>query len=117
MVVDQLQGEGVDVLFKALSDSTRRDILIRALQGRQSVSALARQYPMSFAAVQKHVALLERAGLVVKERRGREQLVHTNIEAIRRTQRLLEQIEELWRGRLDRFQEVLENEGGGSPWP
>lgn len=110
MVVDLLRGDEVNILFKALSDATRRDILIRTLHGQQSVSALARHYPISFAAVQKHVALLERAGLVIKEKRGREQLVHTDIEAIRRTQRLLDQIEELWRGRLDRFQGVLESE-------
>jgi DNA-binding transcriptional ArsR family regulator len=113
MVVDSLGAAEVDVLFKALSDSTRRDILVRTLSGPQSISALARNYPISFAAVQKHVALLERAGLVKKERRGREQLVETNIEAVRQTQRLLEMIEELWRERLDRFQEVLEQ--GGNP--
>lgn len=113
MVVDIWQDEEGDLLFKALSDSTRRDILIRTLDGDRSVSALARLYPISFAAVQKHVAVLERAGLVTKEKRGREQLVHTNIEAIRRTQRLLEQVEEVWRARLDRFHHVLGDTEGG----
>lgn len=95
------------MMFKALSDSTRRDILIRTLHADLSVSALARLYPMSFAAVQKHVATLEQAGFVTKEKHGREQLVSTNVEAIRKTRRLLEQIEELWRDRLGRFESVL----------
>jgi len=74
----------VDRIFHALADSTRRDIVRRVLDGEWSVSALAREYPMSFAAVQKHVAVLERAELVTKERRGREQLVHPNLQTVRR---------------------------------
>ena len=70
MVVDQ-----DDLLFGALADSTRRDIFRRAREGRLSVSALAREYPISVTAVQKHVAVLERAELVSKERVGRETIV------------------------------------------
>jgi len=83
------------------------------MEGGQSVSTLARQYPMSFAAVQKHVAVLERAALVSKQRRGREQLVQSNLDTIRDAFRLLDQLEAVWRGRIDRFGEVLaeENEG------
>ena len=95
-------------MFNALADPTRRDIVRRALVGEHSVSALARGYPMSVAAVQKHVAVLERAGLVHKERRGREQIVHTDIEAVRAAARLLDRIEELWRDRLDRFGALLD---------
>ncbi len=73
MVVGELTDDEVDRLFHALSDATRRDILRRCIRGEPSVSRLADVYPMSFAAVQKHVAVLERAGLVTKERRGREQ--------------------------------------------
>lgn len=83
------------------------------MSGDQSVSALARNYPMSFAAVQKHVAVLERAGLVGKERSGREQLVQTDIETIRLASELLEEFEEMWRGRIDRMEEILtESEKG-----
>ncbi len=96
-----------DLLFNALADATRRDIVRRTAQDEYSVSALAAAYPMSFAAVQKHVAVLERAGLVTKERRGREQLVRTDIEAIRAASRLLDQFEALWRSRIDRFGEIL----------
>jgi DNA-binding transcriptional ArsR family regulator len=99
--------ERADLVFNALADPTRRDIVRKAMAGENSVSELARNYPMSFAAVQKHVAVLQRAGLVTKERRGREQLVHTDIEAIRAAARLLDQFEELWRARLDRFGDLL----------
>ncbi len=84
MVVGKLDAEQrTDLVFGALADATRRDIVRRAMDGDHSVSSLARLYPMSFAAVQKHVAVLERSGLVTKERRGREQLVRTNVDAIR----------------------------------
>ncbi|HUY57099.1 MAG TPA: winged helix-turn-helix domain-containing protein [Candidatus Micrarchaeaceae archaeon] len=96
-----------DRVFNALADRTRRDILRRAMDGEHSVSDLARSYPMSFAAVQKHVAVLERAGLVVKHPRGREQLVLTDVDAGRTALRLLDQLEVLWRSRIDRFAEVL----------
>lgn len=107
MVVDQLDDETVDRLFHALADATRRDIVRRAMTGEHSVSALARYYPMSLTAVQKHVGVLERAGLVTKHRRGREQVVRIDIEAIRRASALLDELEAVWRGRLHRFAAVL----------
>ncbi|MEX1134918.1 MAG: winged helix-turn-helix domain-containing protein [Acidimicrobiia bacterium] len=113
MVVETLEQQRADLIFHALSDVTRRDIVRRAMEGGQSVSALARHYPMSFAAVQKHVAVLERAELVDKRRQGREQLVQSNIDTIRHAFRLLDQLEAIWRSRIDRFGEVLaeQNEG------
>jgi len=99
--------DDTDRVFQALADATRRDIVGRAMDGRHSVSALARQYPMSVAAVQKHVAILERAGLVTRVRRGRETLVHTDIAAVRRAADVLDAFEALWRARLDRFGAVL----------
>jgi len=95
--------EDVDRLFHALSDTTRRDILHRCIAGEPSVSRLAEVYPMSFAAVQKHVAVLERAGLVTKERRGREQLVRTDGAAVERARRALDELEAAWRGRVERM--------------
>jgi DNA-binding transcriptional ArsR family regulator len=99
--------ETVDRAFHALADATRRDILRRSVRGDSSVSRLAAAYPMSFAAVQKHVAVLERAGLVTKERRGREQLVRTDPGAVRRARQALDQLELAWRGRVDRMAELL----------
>jgi len=107
MVVDELTDETVDRLFHALADATRRDILRRSVGGESSVSRLAAAYPMSFAAVQKHVAVLERAGLITKERRGREQLVHADHDAVARAQRVLDQLEAAWRGRVGRMSHLL----------
>jgi DNA-binding transcriptional ArsR family regulator len=92
-----------DRAFQALADGTRRDIVRRAIAGEEGVAELAEHYPMSFAAVQKHVAILERAGLVTKVRIGRRKVVRTNVEGLRRARRLLDRYEELWRGRLDRM--------------
>jgi DNA-binding transcriptional ArsR family regulator len=107
MVVDIPDEEYANELFHALADATRRDIVRRSMRGDHSVSALARHYPMSFAAVQKHVAVLERAGLVAKHRRGREQLVETDIETIRKANQLLEELEAIWRSRIDRIDDLL----------
>ncbi|PPI09127.1 helix-turn-helix domain-containing protein [Rathayibacter sp. AY1B8] len=100
----------IDLLFRALADSTRRDIVARVLVGEQSVSALAARYEMSFAAVQKHVAVLERAVLVRKRRSGREQLVQGEVAAVRRASRLLDAYEQLWAGRIDRMSDLLDEE-------
>jgi DNA-binding transcriptional ArsR family regulator len=107
MVVDELTEDTIDGLFHALADPTRRDILRRCAADEPSVSRLARAYPMSFAAVQKHVAVLERAGLVTKEPRGREQLVHTDTGAVARAREALDDLERTWRGRLDRMSALL----------
>ena len=96
-----------DALFHALADRTRRDILRRVLAGEHSVSALAQNYAMSFAAVQKHVAVLERAGLVTKRRRGREQLASGEVEAVRSVAALLSELEQIWRGRVVRIDALL----------
>ena len=98
-------------MFGALADATRRDIVRRAIDGREGIAELAAHYPMSFAAVQKHVAVLERAGLVTKERSGRRKVVRTDLEGLRMARRLLDQYEELWRGRMDRMAELLTDNG------
>lgn len=97
----------VDRLFRALADGTRRDIVRRTLTREASVSELAASYEMSFAAVQKHVAVLERAGLVTKHPQGRERLVRGNPEAIRKAQALLDRYEDIWRGRVERLDALL----------
>jgi DNA-binding transcriptional ArsR family regulator len=115
MVVDQLTEDTIDGLFHALADPTRRDILRRCAADEPSVSRLARGYPMSFAAIQKHVAVLERAGLVIKEPRGREQLVRTDADAVARARQALDDLEATWRGRVDRMSALLDQgtEPGG----
>jgi DNA-binding transcriptional ArsR family regulator len=96
-----------DQVFAALADATRRDIVLRALSGHEGVAELAGHYPMSFAAVQKHVAILERAGLITKQRTGRRKVVRTNIEALRLARGLLDQYEAMWRGRIDRMTDLI----------
>jgi DNA-binding transcriptional ArsR family regulator len=96
-----------DHVFAALADATRRDIVLRALAGNEGVAELAGHYAMSFAAVQKHVAVLERAGLVSKERTGRRKVVQTNVEALRLARGLLDQYEALWRGRVERMTALI----------
>jgi DNA-binding transcriptional ArsR family regulator len=100
---------GTDRIFAALADATRRDIVRRAMDGEEGVAELASHYPMSFAAVQKHVAILERAGLVGKQRIGRRKVVRTRTEGIRVAQDLLDRYQELWRGRFDRMSELITN--------
>ncbi|BFU46477.1 ArsR/SmtB family transcription factor [Krasilnikovia sp. MM14-A1004] len=102
-----------DRIFHALADPTRRDILARAIRAEQSVSALARHYPISLAAVQKHVVVLERAALVVKQRRGREQVVHVDMAVLRRATRLLDAFEQLWRHRAHGIAQILAEDREG----
>lgn len=97
-----------DRVFGALADATRRDIVRRAIDGNEGVAQLAGHYPMSFAAVQKHVAILERAGLVTKRRIGRRKVVRTNLAGLAVARRLLDQYEELWRGRIGRMTDLVD---------
>ncbi|MFV9632880.1 MULTISPECIES: ArsR/SmtB family transcription factor [Mycobacterium] len=109
MVTDQDE-DRADAFFHALADRTRRDILRRVLAGEHSVTALAAQYDMSFAAVQKHVAVLEKAGLISKRRQGREQLASGDVEAVRSVASMLTELEDVWRGRIARIDDLLSEE-------
>ena len=116
MVIREVADRHADAVFHALADRTRRDILGTVLAGDHSVSDLARRYPMSFAAVHKHVAALERAGLVTKTRRGREQRVSGNVAAIRGAHGVLDQLEAVWQGRVERIGALLtESDQGARP--
>ena len=108
--MDERNEDRADALFHALADRTRRDILRRVLAGEHSVSALAGAYDMSFAAVQKHVAVLERAGLLTKRRSGREALANGDVEAVRSVASMLDELEAVWRGRIDRIDSLLAEE-------
>ena len=115
MVIRTPDTERADAIFHALTDPTRRDILATVLQEAHSVSDLARRYPISFAAVHKHVGALERAGLVTKTRHGREQRVRGDVVTLRTAHRLLDDLEGLWRGRMDRIETLLADPVDGAP--
>jgi len=114
MVVYMLTDVAADRIFQALGAATRRDILARAIREEQSVSALARHYEMSFAAVQKHVAVLERAALVTKERRGREQIVRGHAPTLHEAAALLDAYEQMWIERTTRIADILAGEEGST---
>ena len=107
VVFVQIAPPDFDRMFGALADHTRRDIVRRAIDGGEGVAELASHYPMSFAAVQKHVAILERAGLVSKQRSGRRKVVRTSLTALRAARRLLDRYEALWRGRVERMTDLI----------
>ena len=109
--------ERTSLALHALADATRRDILARTLGREQSISTLAGAYPMTFAAVQKHVGVLERAGLVTKHRRGREQIIRGEVDALRETRRALQVLEDVWRTRLETFGDVLAEVTAPRPEP
>lgn len=109
MGVHEFDTDRIDAWFHALSDRTRRDILRRVLIHEQSVSALARKYDMSLTAVQKHVAVLERAGLIARRRHGRESLARGDARTVRSAAQLLTELETLWRGRIARIDALIDS--------
>ncbi|MFK4836563.1 ArsR/SmtB family transcription factor [Microbacterium sp. ZW T2_14] len=113
----EVSDDDIDRVFHALAASTRRDILRRTIEGELSVSTLARDYDMSFAAVQKHVAVLEAAGLIIKRAEGRERLVRADPTMIARARALLARYEELWRSRIDRLDALLAEPAGAPASP
>lgn len=115
VVHDELSEAETDLVFHALAVSTRRDILRRTMAQEQSVTALARDYDMSFASVQKHVSVLEQAELIIKRAQGRERLVRANPDRLEQARILLVQYESLWRGRVDRLEDLLETQALPQP--
>jgi DNA-binding transcriptional ArsR family regulator len=107
VVLMEIAQPDFDRMFGALADRTRRDIVRRATAGEEGVAELASHYAMSFAAVQKHVAILERAGLVIKVRVGLRKVVRTNGEGLQMARRLLDRYEDMWRARIDRMDALI----------
>jgi DNA-binding transcriptional ArsR family regulator len=117
LVTEHDDEDRADAMFHALSDRTRRDILRRVLAGEHSVTALAATDDMSFAAVQKHVAVQQKAGLLTKRRSGREQLASGDVEAVRSVASMLTEIEAVWRGRIARIDELIDLSSDPSSTP
>lgn len=112
--MQRIDDDRADAWFQALSDRTRRDILRRVLVHEESVSSLARNYPMSLTAVQKHVAVLERAGLITRRRSGRETLARGDAGILRSASELLTELERGRREHVARIDELLEAERLGA---
>ena len=109
-MIDRMKGlldDESDALFQALADRTRRDIVRRVAREGLSVSDLAADYDMSFAAVQKHVAVLERAGLVTKRRVGKQQIAHAEVGPLRTIRSMLAELEDQWVDRVQRIDDLL----------
>ncbi len=114
-LVIEVDADSTDAVFRALADRTRRDIMRRVLAGEHSVSALAADYDMSFAAVQKHVAVLEKASLLTKRRSGREQLASGDMSAVRPVASMLAALEQVWRGRIARIDALIALDSATDP--
>lgn len=110
-----LDEDAIDRVFRALADSTRRDILRRTIAAERTVSELAERYDMSFAAVQKHVAVLEAAQLIVKRAEGRERRVRADPQMIARARVLLDHYEHMWRTRIHRLDAILAEPDAEAP--
>ena len=99
----------LDNVFGSLADSTRRDILKRVSQAELSISTLAQSYKMSFAAIAKHVNVLEAAQLVIKRKEGRQQIISANPKTLHIASTHLELYEKLWDERFAALAEYLKN--------
>ena len=99
----------LDLIFQSLADGTRRDILKRLTKAEQTVGELARPYAMSLAAIAKHIGVLERAGLVTKERSGKERVVRIVPATLKAAETHLSEYEKLWAARYDALEALLNN--------
>ena len=100
----------LDVIFKALSDSTRRAILHDISQTRKSVSQIAKPHKMSMAAVSKHLKVLESANLIVRKKQGSFQMVELNAATLKTAEEWILYYQQFWMPRLKALQEFLEKE-------
>lgn len=104
------QNTYLDSLFGSLADPIRRDILRRLINAHFTISQIASEYNISFAAVAKHLNVLEKAKLIVKKRRGKEQVVSIAPQALQDASYYLKQYEALWNARFDALDKVLKED-------
>lgn len=103
--------ERLDATFTALADPTRRGMLADLMLGEKSIGELAAPHEMSFAGAAKHVAMLERAGLIERRKAGRHQLCRLRPEPLREADAYLRKWERFWAGALDRLETMIREEG------
>ncbi len=94
-------------VFSSLADPTRRDILKRVSKRELSISEIAKHYDLTFAAISKHLVVLEKAKLILKRRQGKQQYVHLAPAALKDATKELEQYRIMWEDRLDRLEDYL----------
>lgn len=97
----------LDLIFQSLADPTRRDILKRVSKKEMSISDIAKPYALTFAAISKHLKVLEKANLVIKRRQGKEQIVKAAPDALKNASEYLKTYEKLWNNRFDRLEKYL----------
>jgi len=106
----ELDSPRLDSIFHALGDPTRRVMLRELTQGERTVSKLAEPFAMSLAAASKHIKVLEAAGLVRREVKGRTHLVRIDAHALAGAFEWLKFYERFWSGRLDTLERLLRDE-------
>jgi DNA-binding transcriptional ArsR family regulator len=106
-VVEHLH-EPLSRVFFALSDPTRRAILIRVAGGEETVMAIAAPFAMSLAAVSKHIRVLEQAGLLKRSRQGREHRLRFDAQPLRDASDWVNRFERFWDDHLGRIKELAE---------
>ena len=99
----------LDLVFQSLADPTRRDILAQVSKQALSVGEIAKQYDLTFAAVSKHLKVMERAKLIIKQRRGKERIVSAAPSTLHEASDYLKRYEAMWNERFDALDEYLKN--------
>lgn len=97
-----------DIVFRAISDPTRREILHILCGGRQTVGGIAGNFRMSRPAISKHIRLLHRAGLVVTEQQGTSNLCSLNVQPLRHVSDWLGEYEAFWKSSLESLKDYME---------
>lgn len=98
----------LDRVFQALSDSTRRKILRRLAKGERSVSEIAEPFKLTFAAISKHLKVLEAAALVDRRKQGSFQMIKLNPKNLKTADQWLRFYEQFWSSRIDALKTLLE---------
>lgn len=97
----------LDLVFSSLADPTRRDIFWRVSQREHTISEIAENYKMSFAAISKHLKVLEKAKLIAKRQKGRQQIISAELTTLKSVEDYLSQYEKLWNKRFDALDKIL----------
>lgn len=100
----------LDNIFGSLADATRRDILKQVSKKQLSVGEIAKHYKLTFAAISKHLQVLQKAKLIVKHRQGKKQMVKSSPTTLRNAADYLQHYEAIWNQRFDRLDKLLQEE-------